>query len=97
MNPKTGVVYGIGYMDFLWKYDPKKKSWAMIGDTGRKWDRAGLAYHPGLHMLYASGYDPTKNVQDLYSIDPDTGEATLIGDSGIDLRGGLAFAPGVSP
>ena len=95
VNPKTGVVYGIGpIMPNLYKYDPGKKEWTPVGNTGQTWDNAGLAYHPGLHMLFACSAD-TGSL--LYSIDPETGESKVVGDTGMVLEGGLAFAPGVEP
>ena len=94
VDPKTGVVYAIGDSTLLRKYDPDTDTWSDVGDTGLDWAAGGLAYNPGLHMLYACG---SNQGNDLYTIDPDTAETAKIGDSGVTLEGGLAFAPGVTP
>ena len=82
-----GIISGSVVTDLLF-YDPGTDSWTTIGSTGITWDQAGLAYDPGTDTLYAKG-DQDSN---LYSIDPATGAATLIGDTGIANGGGLAFA-----
>ena len=89
-NPNDGRIYGIGNGPNLVAYDPGAGTWSTIGDTGLDWDNGGLAYDPVANVLYACGGTQGNN---LYRIDPATAVPTLIGDSGVFLRGGLAFAP----
>lgn len=90
----NGGVYGLPRFgtDLLF-YDPGTDTWTTIGSTGITWDLAGLAYDPGTDTLYAKGSQDSN----LYSIDPATGAATLIGDTGIANGGGLAFLGAGTP
>ena len=94
VDPNTGIVYAIGRSTLLRKYDPDTDTWSDVGDTALDWASGGLSYNPGLHMLYACG---SNQGNDLYMIDPDNAAVTKIGEAGITLEGGLAFAPGVAP
>lgn len=67
-------------------------TWLEVGDTGGLWADAGLAYDPATFMLFAVGRigDP----EGLYSINPETGRATRIGNIGFSpASGGLAWVP----
>jgi hypothetical protein len=93
-NPTTGHVYAVGDHTNLAKYDSVANTWQTVGSTGINWDQGGLAYDPGRNVLYACG-EGAGSV--LYEIDPATAVPTAIGDAGVTLQGGLAFAPGVVP
>jgi hypothetical protein len=92
----NGFVYGLvcsgdggGTPGDLFKYDIGAASWSFINNIGLgNIDSVGLAYNPLLDILYAK-FDGTS----LYSINPDTAQPTLIGDTGIYEGGGLAFVP----
>jgi hypothetical protein len=92
--PNHNVIYGIGDTNWLMVYDVATDFWNIVGNTGLTWNNAGLAYDPATHELYAISDD---NGPNLYTIDPDTGVATLVGPTGIPgiADGGLAFAPGL--
>jgi DNA-binding beta-propeller fold protein YncE len=92
--PDSGLVYAVGNSTLLRSYNPDTNTWTTVGDTGFNWDQGGLAYNPAQHVLYACGIFQGNL---LYQIDLATAAATLIGDSGVSLEGGLAFAPGVEP
>lgn len=84
----NGGVYGLARFESdLYFYNPDQKSWSTIGDTGVEWDLAGLAFDPATNTLYGKGEQDTN----LYSIDPITARATLIGATGLSEGGGLAF------
>ena len=86
-NTIYGLAGNAGPMGNLYSYDISANTWSFIAYTGVDFDLPGLAYDPGLGILYAKG------VQDswLYSINPVTGLAARIGDTGIANGGGLAF------
>lgn len=94
VDPSTGTVYAVGDDTILKRYDPDTDTWTTVGDTGLNWDSGGLAYNYQRNRLYACG-EEQGNV--LYKISPDTAVAKVIGDSGVNLRGGLAFASGALP
>jgi len=94
VDPSTGTVYAVGNSNDLAAYNPFTREWTTIGDTGYNWYLGGLAYDPGQDVLYACA---SAQGTYLYIIDPYTAYATVIGDAGVGLRGGLAFAPGVNP
>lgn len=87
----NGSIFGLGISDNLRSYDIDSNTWSVIGDTGVHFNAIGLAYGNG--VLYAKGNRSSM----LYQIDPNTANATVIGDTGIANGGGLAFvipAPG---
>lgn len=88
-NDATNTVYGIGAFGAtnLVAYDIGTNTWSTIGDTGIDWGNPGLAFDPGANILYAI----RDSDDSLYSINPTTAVATLIGPLGIDATGGLAF------
>ena len=94
VDTRTGMVYAIGNSTLLKSYDPDTDTWTTVGDTGLNWDSGGLAYDPQRKRLYACG---TNQGTVLYRINPNTAVAEAIGDSGVQLEGGLAFASGVLP
>ncbi|MDZ7717566.1 MAG: hypothetical protein U5K72_01950 [Balneolaceae bacterium] len=64
--------------------------WESIGDTGGLWAGAGLAFNGSENMLYATGRMGDSSA--LYRIDPETGETTRLGDTGLaSAAGGLAW------
>ncbi len=87
----NGLVYGLagfsGPRGNLYSYNPGLDSWTFIAHTGVDFNLPGLAYDAGLNVLYAKGSQDSF----LYSINPVTGVATPIGDTGIGNGGGLAF------
>jgi len=90
VDPATGNVFGLmtGSPATLMLYDPVADLWSLIGSTGVNMDNTGLAYHPVTKVLYAINRDDGN----VYSIDPATGVATLIGSHGLgNIGGGLTF------
>ena len=92
VETSTGRVFGIGDSTLLVVYDPATTLWTEVGDTGLNWNLGGLAYDPYKNVLYVCGQTQGN---DLYTLNPGTAAATLVGDSGVTLQGGLAFAPDV--
>lgn len=80
-----GLIYGIGQNRFM-AYDPAEDSWADVGTPGSDFDNAGLAWDSINDVFYAIDDDGV-----LHSVDPETGAATVIGDTGFEDGGGLAF------
>lgn len=97
-------------------YDPLLDTWTVIGEItlggdAVAFDDPGLAYDTDLNVLYALGNarivgpDLVEGIEGedpsiLYSIDPNTGVATIIGNTGITGRngGGLAYvSTGAAP
>ncbi len=88
VNASAGVIYGIsGEATNLYVYSIAGNSWDIIGDTGRDWSNAGLAYDHLANVLYAID----DHTDALYRIDPGTAVATLVGPLGTEAAGGLAF------
>ena len=84
----NGGVYGLGSNQDLMFYDPNTDNWSTIGDTGiSSWNNVGLAFDTEKNVLYAKRDGDTL----LYEIDVSTAELTVIGDTGIQYGGGLAF------
>lgn len=78
----------------LHKYDIAGDSWTRVGYTGVDFNETGLACDPVADVLYAIGSQDSY----LYSIDPDTAVATIIGPTGLGpAGGGLAFVPVPEP
>jgi hypothetical protein len=91
------VIYGLagyaGTRGQLLKYDIANNFWSDLGNVGVPMNECGLAYDPQAQLLYAKGLQDSL----LYSINPATVIATVIGDTGIVGGGGLAYiipAPG---
>ena len=65
------------------------------GATGPRISIGDLALQPGTGTLYGvrSNADQTQSGGLLYTINTATGVATLVGDTGSDAGGGIAFAP----
>jgi len=90
-----GSVYGIGFNGRLYSYDVALGTFSLVGDTllGTASDSSGLAYAPGLDVLFHI----TRNTGDLYTIDKNTAAATWIantGFGGVTGFSGLAYGPG---
>lgn len=87
----NGLVYGLagfsGPRGNLYSYSPLTDIWSFIAYTGVPFNLPGLAYDPIANVLYAKGSQDTF----LYQIDPSTGVASVIGDTGIVNGGGLAY------
>jgi hypothetical protein len=85
------VVYGLagwsGTRGELLKYDIVGNFWTDLGNVGVAMNEWGLAYDPQANLLYAKGSQDSY----LYSINPVTVTATVIGDTGIANGGGLAY------
>jgi hypothetical protein len=70
------------------RYDISQNKWENLGNTGiPQSDEVGLAFDPLRNTLYAV----TGRGTELYSIDPDTAVATVVGDTGLLRGGGLAY------
>ena len=78
----------------LQSYDLLANQWTDIGNSGLAGtsNSHGLAYDPATNLLYALTNDGL-----LFSIDPTVGGSSLIGDTGLNSGGGLAFLPGIAP
>jgi len=88
----NGGVYGLDTSGELFFYDPSVNNWSYMGLTGVSGE-SGLAFDAGKNVLYAKSYWDTS----LYEIDPFDDyywepETTVIGDTGIEGNGGLAWA-----
>lgn len=94
-SPPTVFAIG-GSSPDLHAYDVETNTWSVVGAHGLAVDNGGLDYDPYRDVLYALADGTARN---LYAINPATGEATLIGATGLAgiASGGLAFAPGVLP
>lgn len=67
-------------------------TWNEVGDTGGLWENAGLAFNTADRMLYATGLNGDSSA--LFRIDPETGETTRVGNTGLETaEGGLAWVP----
>ena len=81
-------VYGLGSNKDLMFYNPNTDDWSVIGDTGiSEWNNVGLAFDTEKNVLYAKRDGDTL----LYEIDVSTAGVTVLGDTGIEDGGGLAF------
>ena len=80
-------VYGWGSGGRLAAFDIAANQWTSIGFTSIFGGNYGLAYDNFRDILYGVADDDTS----LYEIDPLTAQATVIGDTGINEGGGLAF------
>ncbi len=87
-----GGVFGLAQGGELYFYNIGTDSWGLIGLTGVSFDQIGLAYDPIGDLLYAKGNQDSL----LYSVDPTTASATVIGNTGRANGGGLAFVPNPS-
>ena len=84
-------VYGLGSNKDLMFYNPNTDDWSVIGDTGiSEWNKVGLAFDTEKNVLYAKRDGDTL----LYEIDVSTAVVTVLGDTGIQYGGGLAFVNG---
>ncbi len=85
------TIYGLagfsGPRGNLYSYDILTNVWSFIADTGIDFNLPGLAYDAVLGVLYAKGSQDSF----LYSINTTTAQATIIGDTGIQNGGGLAY------
>ena len=79
-----GLVAGTGA---LVSYNIASNTWSAVGITGILLREPGLAFDPVAKILYAKGSQD----RNLYKINPATAVATLVGDTGIALGGGLAL------
>lgn len=78
--------FGPGTGDLV-AYDITAGLWGLVGNTGVPFDAAGLAYNPLDGLLYAKGSQDTL----LYSINPLNAATSVVGDTGIQFGGGLAY------
>jgi hypothetical protein len=101
-----GVLFGNGFSEpsltsTLFTVDTATAASTVIGPhgvtLGRRLLYSGLAFGPD-GTLYSLG-STSASAQGLYSVNPATGAATLIGDTiiGFGVDGGLTFAPGPEP
>lgn len=90
----NGLIYGLMSGGTLRSYNILGGTWTTIGNTGINFDQIGLAYDSDLDLLYAIGdQDPN-----LYSLNPNTAAATIIGSTGFaDAGGGLAYVANPIP
>ena len=72
---------------------PKNQwQWEAVGDTGGIWANAGLAFDQINEVLFATGRQDDPGA--LFLIDPETGNTTRLGNTGLDsAEGGLAWLP----
>lgn len=78
--------FGPGQGNLL-SYDITSGIWGLVGNTGIAFDAAGLAYNPLDGLLYAKGNQDTL----LYSINPLNAATNIVGNTGIQFGGGLAY------
>lgn len=93
-DPVNNYVYGIDYDRNLVRFDVNSNTWATVGPTVNisNGDDIGLAYDPDSQILYAA-----ENNGELFSVNPASGLATLIGYTGLPSGDyGLAFVPDAS-
>ncbi|MCB1749066.1 MAG: PEP-CTERM sorting domain-containing protein [Gammaproteobacteria bacterium] len=82
-----GGVFGVAdSTDSLVFYNVGLDNWTTVGALGVAINDPGLAYDALNDILYAMG-----SAGDLFAVDPDSGQATLIGNTGLVGAGGLAF------
>lgn len=96
-DPSTGAqgsVFGTADNGFLYRYDVDLGTISTVGDMGlgAASDNSGLAYAPGIDVLFHI----TKLTGDLYSIDKTTAVPTFIANTGITSFAGLAFGSQVA-
>ena len=78
----------MGPSEDLMFYNPNTDDWSIIGKTGiYQWQNVGLAFDTEKNVLYAKRDGDTL----LYEIDVSTAVVTVLGDTGIEYGGGLAF------
>ncbi len=89
----NSLVYGLANSDSrLFAYNPALDAWSVIGDTGIHWELAGLAFDSESNLLYAIGAGfHTSGDANLYMINPFDATTTVVGNTGINEGGGLAF------
>jgi len=92
------IVYGMsgfsGPKGDLYRYTPGTDTWAFVGNAGVPFLENGLAYDTAKGVLYALGSQDGN----LYSINPVTAAATVIGPTGLGpVGGGLAMFPVLAP
>lgn len=75
--------------DELWSFDIASREWLRIQAYPYIWSRCGLAYDISHDRLVAFGREDALN--DLWSINPETGAATSLGSIDRRLQGGLTF------
>jgi hypothetical protein len=89
---RNGVVYAVvgffgpGTGDLV-AYDISSSTWGVVGNTGIAFDATGLAYNPVDDLLYAKGNQDTL----LYTINPLTAATNVVGNTGLQFGGGLAY------
>ena len=92
----SNVVYGVGNAGVLRRYDIALNTWSTVGAPfpfPEFFDEGGLAFDPATNTLYL-----LNSSGNLFSIDPTTGVATLIGNVGFNDSFGLTWAgSGVAP
>jgi uncharacterized repeat protein (TIGR01451 family) len=89
-DPVNNLVYATGNQTPLAVYDVAGNSWSTVGDTGINWDQGGLAFDYQSDVLYVVG---TGGGNNLYTINPNTASATLVGATGLTpTHGGLAYS-----
>ena len=76
-------------LDQLGTVDRASGTWTFIGSQGPVGSITGLAYDGNHDVLY--GCSPSNN--SLYTLDPGTGLATLVGPTGFSNINGLAYDP----
>ncbi|MBS3951798.1 MAG: hypothetical protein KGZ88_02490 [Methylomicrobium sp.] len=87
-NPNQNVIYGVDWGGSLYIYNVGTNSWAFSSlDTGLDGDGCGLAFDPNEGILYFV----ESSTGNLYSINPNSLIATVIGDTGLTYPFGLAF------
>lgn len=96
MRPSDGRLYGVGNDSFLYAIDPHR-SYVMGSCDPDEWDWESLWEIPGLEMtgcaeatvgpdgnLFVSILDVARDLNSLYTIDPETGESEALGDMPVD-------------
>ncbi len=85
----NGTVYGVGNVGVLRAYDIGTNTWSTVGvpfGISPFYDEAGLAFDPVTSTLYLLNTDGN-----LYSVNPATGAAVLIGNVGFSDSFGLTW------
>lgn len=84
----AGKIFGVDSTgNALLSYDIAGNAWTPVGPLGIDVDNVGFAFDPAGGVLYLKGLQDTN----LYRVNPATGTATVVGNTGIAAGGGLAL------
>ena len=96
-DTNTNTLFGIdGFTGQLVRIDPATGAATAVGPLGIlvvDGLACGLGFDSNTNTLYGSIFDPAQNADELVTIDPATGSATVVGPIGFQDVFGLAFDP----